>query len=250
MGVPHIRICCEREVGPNRHDFVMPAAGAKLWLYGYWPSLVESGRVTRRAPPLEINSRLSTTQRPVHRRHGRWAVLLSVLCTTALLGACRVLPQVQLARTVPLSRSPTPVDFESPSGTVGRANALRASRKLAETGDTSLLDYHLAAMRDLGAPPLLTDNSAELLIDGPSTYRAMFAAIEKARAYIFLETFIFEEAVEGDRRLSELLRQATARGVHIYVLYDAVGSLTTAAEFLDGLKRGGISLCAFNPLNR
>ena len=205
--------------------------------------------MTRRAPPLAINSRLSTTQRSVHRLHGRWAVLLSVLCSTALLGACRALPQVQLARTVPLSRSPTPVDIESPNGPVGRANALRASRKLADAGDTALLDYHLAAMRDLGAPPLLTDNSAELLIDGPRTYRAMFAAIEKAREYIFLESFIFEEAVEGDRRLSELLRQAAARGVHVYVLYDAIGSLTTEAEFLEGLKQGGISLCAFNPLN-
>ena len=68
------------------------------------------------------------------------------------------------------------------------------------TGDTALLDYHLAAMRDLGAPPLLTGNAAELLIDGPRTYRAMFAAIEKAREYILVESFIFEEAVEGDRR--------------------------------------------------
>ena len=126
---------------------------------------------------------------------------------------------------------------------------LRTTRKLAAAGDTALLDYHLAAMRDLGAPPLLTDNSAELLIDGPRTYRAMFAAIEQAREYIFVESFIFEEAVEGDRRLSELLRQAAARGVHIYVLYDAIGSLTTEAQFLEGLKSGGIALCAFNPLN-
>jgi cardiolipin synthase len=176
-------------------------------------------------------------------------VLLAVLGTSVLLGACRVLPQVQLARTVPLSRSPTPVDIESPNGPVGRASALRTTRQLAATGDTDMLDYHLAAMRDLGAPPLLTDNSAELLIDGPRTYRAMFAAIEAARQYIFLESFIFEEAVEGDRRLSELLRQAAGRGIHIYVLYDAVGSLTTEAQFLEGLKAGGIALCAFNPLN-
>jgi len=132
---------------------------------------------------------------------------------------------------------------------VGRASSLRTTRKLATSGDTALLDYHLAAMRDLGAPPLLTGNGVELLIDGPRTYRAMFSAIEKAQRYIFLESFIFEEAVEGDRHLSELLKQASARGVHIYVVYDAVGSLTTDKEFLADLKQAEVELCTFNPLN-
>jgi cardiolipin synthase len=80
---------------------------------------------------------------------------------------------------------------------VGRAAELRITRKLAETGDTALLDYHLAAMRDIGAPPLLTGNAVELLIDGPRTYQAMFGAIEKAREYILVESFIFEEAVQA-----------------------------------------------------
>jgi cardiolipin synthase len=204
--------------------------------------------VTRRAPPLANISRHSTTRRPVHRPLSRWAVLLAVLCTT-LLGACRALPEVEFARTVPLSRSPVPVDLESPQGALGRAASLRTSRALASAGETSLLDYHLAAMRDLGAPPLLTGNHAQLLIDGPRTYHAMFAAIEQAREYILVESFIFEEAVEGDRRLSQLLAAAAARGVEIHVLYDAVGSLTTDAKFLEDLKQAGIALCAFNPLN-
>ena len=140
---------------------------------------------------------------------------------------------------MPLSRSRTPVDIESPQGTVGRAaSAARLRAQLADTGDTALLDYHLAAMRDLGAPPLLTGNHAELLIDGPRTYRAMFAAIEQAREYILVESFIFEEAIEGDRTLSAAAGAAAARGVKVYVLYDAVGSLTTDAKFLDGLEAG------------
>ena len=65
---------------------------------------------------------------------------------------------MQFARTLPLSRSRTPVDIESPDGMVGRAERVRVTRKLAATGDTALLDYHLAAMRDIGAPPLLTGN--------------------------------------------------------------------------------------------
>ena len=123
------------------------------------------------------------------------------------------------------------------------------TRELAATGDTSLLDYHLAAMQEVGAPPLLTGNSVELLIDGPRTYGAMFAAIESARHYILVESFIFEEAVEGHRRLSTLLTEAARRGVRIHVLYDAVGSLTTKKDFLSSLADAGIALCVFNPLN-
>jgi cardiolipin synthase len=132
---------------------------------------------------------------------------------------------------------------------VGRAASVRLTRKLAATGETSLLDFHLAAMRDIGAPPLLTGNGVELLIDGPRTYEAMFSAIEQAREYVLVESFIFEEAVHGDRKLSSLLTQAAHRGVKVYVLYDAIGSLTTEDKFLGGLEDGGVSLCAFNPLN-
>jgi len=204
--------------------------------------------VTRRAPPLEVISRHSTTRQSVHRPNRRWAVLLLTLCTV-LLAACQVMPEVQFARSVPLSRSATPVDLVSPDGRVGRAASLRTTRQLATTGDTTLLDYHLAAMRDLGGPPLLTGNGVQLLVDGPQTYRAMFQAIESAREYILVESFIFEEAIEGDRRLSELLGRATERGVKVYVLYDAIGSLTTDADFLGGLEQHQVAMCAFNPLN-
>ncbi len=176
--------------------------------------------------------------------------MLCIMAVNAtLLGGCRALPEVQFARAVPLSRSQTPVDLVSPDGMVGRAASIRTTRKLATTGDTALLDYHLAAMRDLGAPPLLTGNAVELLIDGPRTYHAMFAAIQKARSYVFVESFIFEEAVEGDLHLSRLLAEAAQRGVRIFVMYDAVGSLTTDAKFLESLKNAGVALCAFNPLN-
>jgi cardiolipin synthase len=104
-------------------------------------------------------------------------------------------------------------------------------------------------MRDIGAPSLLLGNQVDLLIDGPRTYQAVFTAIEKAREYVLVESFIFEEAVQGDRKLSQLLADAKSRGVHVYVIYDAVGSLTTGREFLDGLRAAGVGLCEFNPLN-
>jgi cardiolipin synthase len=207
--------------------------------------------VTRRAPPLEIISRHTTTEPSVHRPARRWAGLVFFVLASglALLTGCRTLPDVELARNLPVSRSQIAVDIEDPDGMVARATRLRLTRRLAATGDTALLDYHLAAMREIGAPPLLLDNQVQLLIDGPRTYQAMFAAIAGAHRYVFVESFIFEEAVQGDRRLSELLADARRRGVRVYVIYDAVGSLTTDHEFLAGLRHAGVTLCAFNPLN-
>jgi cardiolipin synthase len=204
--------------------------------------------VTRRAPPLEIVSRRTTTEPSVHRPQLRWTAWL-VLFGCAALAGCHVLPEIRLARTLPLSRSATPVDIQSADGMLSRAERVRVSRRLASTGTTELLDYHLAAMQEIGAPPLLTGNRVQLLIDGPRTYSAMFSAIEAARDYVFVESFIFEEAAHGDRTLSTVLAKAAARGVRIYVLYDAVGSLTTDSKFLGGLATAGIALCAFNPLN-
>jgi cardiolipin synthase len=205
--------------------------------------------VTRRAPPLESDSRHSTTETPVHRPQVWWTgwLALTALCIT--LSGCKVLPEIQFARTLPLSRSRAAIDIESSQGVINRAERVRLSRQLAATGETSLLDYHLAAMQDLGAPPLLTGNRVELLIDGPRTYEAMFGAIEKAREFVLVESFIFEEASSGDRTLSRLLTEAVGRGVRVYVLYDAVGSLTTDEGFLDHLGGAGIALCAFNPVN-
>jgi cardiolipin synthase len=172
-----------------------------------------------------------------------------LLSICAALTACKALPEYRFARSLPLSRSSQPLDLMSPNGVVGRAERARVSRRLAATGETDLLDYHLGAMQDIGAPPLLTGNAVELLIDGPSTYHSMFSAIENARDYVFVESFIFEDAVEGERRLSTLLSDASRRGVKIFVLYDAVGSLGTKKEFIDGLSAAGIDLCVFNPLN-
>jgi cardiolipin synthase len=172
-----------------------------------------------------------------------------IIFVCAVLSGCQVIPEMQFARTLPLSRSRTPIDIEGPQGMLSRAQRVRMTREIANTGDTALLDYHLAAMHDIGAPPLLTGNQVELLIDGPRTYAAMFEAIASARDYILVESFILEDANAGNRSLSVLLTQAVERGVRIYVLYDAVGSLGTDAKFFESLAAAGLSLCAFNPLN-
>ena len=52
--------------------------------------------MTRRAPPLEIISRHTTTEPSVHRPTRRWAGLVYLLSLCSLFSACRTLPDVEL----------------------------------------------------------------------------------------------------------------------------------------------------------
>jgi cardiolipin synthase len=58
---------------------------------------------------------------------------------------------------------------------------------------------------------------------------------------------IEDEGVAAD--FAKLLRRKAAEGVTVAVLYDSVGSIDSDARFFDGLRAGGVAVCAFNPLN-
>jgi cardiolipin synthase len=88
----------------------------------------------------------------------------------------------------------------------------------------------------------------QLLIDGPATFAAMFADLETARESILLETYIIEDRSIA-QRLAALLVRKQAQGVRTMVMYDALGSLSTPGEYFDALRAGGVTVCAFNPVN-
>jgi cardiolipin synthase len=92
-------------------------------------------------------------------------------------------------------------------------------------------------------------NRVELLLDGDETLPAMFSAIRRARHYVYLEYYVFEDIHCKDETLSELLIGKSNDGVQIAVIYDAVGSQHTAPAFLEALRGAGIRLLPFNPIN-
>jgi cardiolipin synthase len=104
------------------------------------------------------------------------------------------------------------------------------------------------AVRQLPQEPLARGNEAELLIDGPKTHQAMFAAMERARDHINLETYILESGEIGER-LARLLEKKVRQGVKVNVLYDSVGSIGTPKEYFDTLRQIGAHVCEFNPVN-
>ncbi|HSI57282.1 MAG TPA: phospholipase D-like domain-containing protein [Ideonella sp.] len=137
-------------------------------------------------------------------------------------------------------------------GPGGRLSAAARHRLLAQAGSegSELLARHLALHAGAGRQPaaLYSGNRVELLVDGPAAFEAMFAAIDAARDSIFLESYIIEDAAIA-QRLAALLLRKRAEGATVHVLFDAVGSLSTADTFFERLSEGGVAVCAFNPVN-
>ena len=178
-------------------------------------------------------------------------------CLLAALGACAMAPPAPRA-DLPLalhgSRTPSVRTVAQEMEVIGHRGRLSAPERerllarIAAQGNASLVQRHLLAMSAFGEVDLYAGNAARLLIDGPQTFAAMFGAIEKARSTVLLESYIIEDAAIA-QRLAALLARKAAEGVRIAVLYDAVGSIGTDKAYFDSLRRAGISVCAFNPLN-
>src|SRR5690606_32295855 len=78
----------------------------------------------------------------------------------------------------------------------------------------------------LAAANVTDGNRVRLLHDGPATFDTMVAAIEEARDRVALESYIIRDDGVG-RRFAGVLEEAAARGVHVRVLADWIGSRGT-----------------------
>jgi cardiolipin synthase len=95
--------------------------------------------------------------------------------------------------------------------------------------------------------PLHECRGARLMVDGELAFRAILNAIADARDEVLLETYILR-----DDRIGELVRTALSsavqRGVRVYVLADAVGSLATGNAFWEKLTNAGVTVRLFRQL--
>lgn len=140
----------------------------------------------------------------------------------------------------------------------GYTNSLRRARAACEA-DISLMRKSLAPhVSSLPQPltplqsyaskftpiPFVDGNAVRLLVDGEDTYASMLEAIERAREYVFLQTYILDDDASGRAFLAALTR-ARGRGVHVCLLYDDVGSFALTKGFLRDAERAGIHCAAF-----
>ena len=159
---------------------------------------------------------------------------------------CATLPDARLYME---GRNPGPVQVE---GARGPLSAQKSAAILAElkrkSGNTDILDKHVALEQAIVGSPLTAGNKTVLLQDGPATYKAMLAAIGAAKDHINFETYIFEDDETG-RQFADALLTKQAQGVQVNLIYDSVGSIGTPKAFFDRLKAGGIAVLEFNPVN-
>jgi len=159
--------------------------------------------------------------------------------------ACTALPTLEPA---PPPAEKSDVRVVGAAGSLPPVQAASFVRRLEREGPTDLLARHLAQVENALDAPLVRGNDGSVLIDGPATHRAMFAAIASARNHVNLQTYILE-ADEVGESLADLLIRKRAQGVSVNVLYDSVGSRRTPREYFDRLRSSGIAVCEFNPVN-
>jgi cardiolipin synthase len=160
-----------------------------------------------------------------------------------LLGACAAPPVDRFL----LESERVPVRLEGKGGPLSNAQSKAILEELKKRSPNSgFLESHVAIEEALAGTPLSLGNKVILLEDGPATYRSMLAAIDAAKHHIHMETYIFDADDTGKQFAVALLARRKA-GVQVRLMYDAVGSIGTPADFFKDLEAGGVEVVAFNP---
>lgn len=171
----------------------------------------------------------------------------SVALVLALSG-CAVLPDYESLRNSRWWPTSAP-RVETSKGQLSQQRSAAVIKGLDEQGDTSVLQRHLAFMESISDVPLVAGNVVQLLVDGPATRQAMFAAVQAAKTEINLEIYIFEHDAPFGIEMTRLLKARRAAGVHVNLIYDSVGSSSTPVAFFEGMREAGIKVCEFNPIS-
>ena len=75
-----------------------------------------------------------------------------------------------------------PVQVDGARGTLSPQQSKTVLAKLKNgSPKTNIFDRHLAQIEEISGSPLITGNKVTLLVDGPATYKSMFAAIQGAK---------------------------------------------------------------------
>jgi cardiolipin synthase len=164
-----------------------------------------------------------------------------------LINGCATLPNVsEKIDAAPATGEPRQI--VSSKGLLSPEKSKAIMERLKQSvHPTDVLERYTAVIESVTESPLTKGNKVTLLIDGPATYAAMFEAIRGAKDHINLETFILEDDEIG-KKFTELLLQKQAQGVQVNIIYDSMGSITTAESFFQRLRDQGIQVVEFNPV--
>ena len=176
----------------------------------------------------------------------KYLVLLFTTLHFILLTACSPVPILVPDMAM---QSPKKISLENAHGVISNQQSKKILEKIKKDGlETNIFDKHLALISEIAGSPLMVGNQVDLLVDGPSTYAAMLGAIENAKDYINMETYIFEDDEVGQQFAAILIAKQHS-GVQVNLIYDSAGSFDTPKTFFSMLKDNGINVLEFNPIN-
>ncbi len=170
-------------------------------------------------------------------------ILLAV--AALMFGGCASVPNVAFLKRTYATQS---VQLRSAWGPIPQATskAILAGLK-QQSGSEEIVRRQAAIEQVVAGRPLVTGNRVRLLLDGPATYEALFAAIRHASTTINVESYIIDDREVG-QKFAALLLERRAAGVEVNVMYDSVGSLKTRKDYFDHLRAGGVRVVEFNPV--
>jgi len=169
------------------------------------------------------------------------------LLLLALLAGCKAIPVMNPEMRFQRAHALVLEDGQGPL-TAARSGQILEGLK-SRSPATNIFDRHLALEAAIaGGSPLVVGNRVEILVDGPTTYQALFRALEGARHTINVETFTFEDDEVG-RHFAAILLARQRQGVQVNLIYDSAGSSSTPKAFFEPLIRSGANVLEFNPLN-
>src|SRR5919112_2346983 len=113
----------------------------------------------------------------------------------------------------------------------------------APTSRRNRLDRALVRASDA---PLREGNRLELLKNGPSTYDNWLAAIARARKWVHLDNYIFQNDATG-KRFAQALAAKAAGGARVRVLHDWFGCMDVPRSFWRSMREAGVEFKAVNP---
>ena len=172
------------------------------------------------------------------------AVAVVTLCS------CAHLPTVNEHQLVQEAGGSQQIRVYGTRGPLSTRQARRVlARVYAQAPDADAFDRQLAIEQVISESPLYAGNSVHVLEDGKETFPAMFAAMQGAQHFIYLEYYTLQDVQSGGHKLSDLLAAKSQAGIRVRVLYDAVGSLGTPAAFFSRLRAAGVQFVQYNPIN-
>jgi cardiolipin synthase len=185
-----------------------------------------------------------STSRPVKLRR---IFAFGVLACWLWFGAgCASVPNTDFLKHTYATRN---AEFKTAWGPIPQQTSAAVVAELKrKAGNLDILDRQIAIEQAVVGHPLVLGNKVTLLLDGPATYAAMLAAIHAARSTINLESYIIDDGRMG-QVFAEALLERSAAGVEVNVIYDSLGAFKTDKEFFERLRRGGIRVVEFNPVN-